>query len=98
MCIRDSWHLADIPTAAAFVRYWTNNGQRRFLARDSLSAFDPTETIHVILPPSNDALRHCRLAGVLFAFGSGLVPQKKPRQLRRGVCSRWRIHGSQTQG
>ena len=29
------WHLADIPAALAFVRYWDNSGQRRILARDS---------------------------------------------------------------
>jgi hypothetical protein len=38
------WHLADNPTAPAFVRYWSNSGQRWILARDGLSAFDPKRT------------------------------------------------------
>src|SRR5450759_5213636 len=37
-------HIADIATAAAFVRYWSNSGQRWILARDGLSAFDPQTT------------------------------------------------------
>jgi hypothetical protein len=38
------WHLADIPAAAANVRFWTNNGQKWILACDGLSANDPTAT------------------------------------------------------
>jgi hypothetical protein len=34
-------HLADKPTAPAFVGYWSNSGQRWILARDGLSANDP---------------------------------------------------------
>jgi hypothetical protein len=30
-----------------FVRYWSNSGQRWILARDGLSAFDPTATLAV---------------------------------------------------
>jgi hypothetical protein len=41
------WHLADIPIAPAFVRYWTNSGQRWILARDDLSALDPKATLAV---------------------------------------------------
>jgi hypothetical protein len=29
------WHLADNPTALAFVRYWSNSGQVRALALTS---------------------------------------------------------------
>jgi hypothetical protein len=39
------WHLADNPTAAAFVRYWSNSGQQSILASDGLSAYDPTATL-----------------------------------------------------
>jgi hypothetical protein len=39
------------------------------LAGDGYDAFDPTETIHVIPPPSNDALRHCWLAGAVAEWG-----------------------------
>jgi hypothetical protein len=38
------WHLADDPTAPAFVRFWSNSGQRWILARDGLSANDPKRT------------------------------------------------------
>jgi hypothetical protein len=38
------WHLADNPAAPAFVRYWSNNGQKWILARDGLSANDPKRT------------------------------------------------------
>jgi hypothetical protein len=41
------WHLADNSAALAFVRYWSNSGQRWVLARDGLSAFDPTATLAV---------------------------------------------------
>jgi len=34
-------HLADNPTAPAFVRYWSKSGQRWIFGRDGLSAFDP---------------------------------------------------------
>src|SRR5450759_2789609 len=34
-------HIADIATAAAFVRYWSNSGQRWILACGGLSAYDP---------------------------------------------------------
>ena len=30
------WHKADNPTAPAFVRYWSNSGQRMTLDRDGL--------------------------------------------------------------
>src|SRR5664279_2160225 len=43
-CIGRDWHLADIPTAPANVRYWSNNGQRWVLACDGLSAYDPCRT------------------------------------------------------
>jgi hypothetical protein len=39
------WHLADISAAPAFVRYWSNSGQSWILARDGLSAFDPSATL-----------------------------------------------------
>jgi|ERR1039458_593350 hypothetical protein len=35
------WHLADIPTAPAFVRYWTNNGQRSARSWEMSAAIDP---------------------------------------------------------
>src|SRR5450759_4237545 len=35
------WRGPDIPAAPAFVRYWSNSGQRWILAGDGLSAFDP---------------------------------------------------------
>jgi len=38
--------MADIPTPAAFVRYWGNNGQKWILACDGLSAYDPKRTYH----------------------------------------------------
>jgi hypothetical protein len=41
------WHLADNPAAPAFVRYWSNSRQRWILARDGLSANDPTATLAV---------------------------------------------------
>ncbi|HET7381894.1 MAG TPA: hypothetical protein VFJ59_04845, partial [Pseudolabrys sp.] len=37
--------LADNSAAPAFVRYWSNSGQSRILARDGLSAFDPKRTL-----------------------------------------------------
>jgi hypothetical protein len=43
------WHLADISVAAAFVRYWSNSGQRSILAGDGLSAF--VESPGGISPP-----------------------------------------------
>ena len=36
---------ADNPTAAAFVRYWSNSGQSQILARRGLSAYDPKRDI-----------------------------------------------------
>ena len=39
------WHLADNPTAPAFVRYWSNSGQRAEL---SMSANNPKQTLGVI--------------------------------------------------
>jgi hypothetical protein len=36
-----------MPTARANVRFWSNNGQRWILARDGLSAYDPTATLAV---------------------------------------------------
>jgi len=39
-----SWHLADKPTAPAFVRFWTIADKGRFLARGGLSAYDPKQT------------------------------------------------------
>src|ERR1035437_9069718 len=45
---RLSWlHKADIPIGPAFVRFWSNSGQRWILARAGLSAFDPTRTRRV---------------------------------------------------
>jgi hypothetical protein len=41
MCDVAYWHKADNPTAPAFVRYWSNSGQRSILTGDGLSAFDP---------------------------------------------------------
>jgi hypothetical protein len=41
------WHIADNPAATAFVRYWTNNGQRLALGRDGSVANDPTATLAV---------------------------------------------------
>jgi hypothetical protein len=38
------WHLADIPAAPAFVRYWTNNGQRATLGLNGSAANDPKQT------------------------------------------------------
>jgi hypothetical protein len=38
------WHLTDIPTAPALIRYWNNSGQRSILARNGLSANDPKRT------------------------------------------------------
>ena len=38
------WHIADNPTAPAFVRFWTIADKGRFLARGGLSAFDPKRT------------------------------------------------------
>jgi len=35
------WHFADKPTAPGFVAYWTNNGQRRILARVGYDVNDP---------------------------------------------------------
>src|SRR5665811_2045033 len=43
---------------APFCSLTAHSGHCWILARDGLSVNDPTETIHVIPPPSNDALRH----------------------------------------
>ena len=39
------WHLADKPTAAEFVAYRTNNGQRAALALNKYAANDPKATL-----------------------------------------------------
>jgi hypothetical protein len=41
------WHIADNPTAPALVRFWDQSGQRWILARDGVSATDPTVTLAV---------------------------------------------------
>jgi hypothetical protein len=38
------WHLADVPTAPAFVRFWSNGGQWLALALDGSAAIDPKRT------------------------------------------------------
>jgi hypothetical protein len=38
------WHLADNPTAPAFVRYWSNGGHCRILERDGSVANGPERT------------------------------------------------------
>jgi hypothetical protein len=43
------WHLVDKPTAPAFVRYWTNNGQRATLGLDGSVANDPKQTCAILL-------------------------------------------------
>ena len=35
------WHIADKPTASAFVAYWTNNGQGTTLGLNKYAANDP---------------------------------------------------------
>jgi hypothetical protein len=40
-------NAAGRPDAAPDVRYWSNSGQTWFLARDGLSANDPTATLAV---------------------------------------------------
>src|ERR1039457_2332507 len=39
-----TWHLADNSVVPAFVRYWSNSGQKSIWAHDGLSAFDPQRT------------------------------------------------------
>jgi hypothetical protein len=41
------WHIADNPTAPAFVAYWTNNGQKAALEIDLSAAIDPKRTLGV---------------------------------------------------
>jgi hypothetical protein len=41
------WHRADMPTAPAFVRYWSNSGYWPELALNALVANDPTATLAV---------------------------------------------------
>jgi hypothetical protein len=41
------WHLADKPTAPAFVRYRSNSGQTANFSPDGLSANDPSATVAV---------------------------------------------------
>ena len=57
------------------------SGQKWILAGDGLSAYDPSATIHVISPSSNDALRHRRLAGAV--AGWGLHPLENAALSRR---------------
>jgi hypothetical protein len=40
-CIGRDWHVADKPTAFAFVAYWTNNGQVTTLGLNKYAANDP---------------------------------------------------------
>jgi hypothetical protein len=54
------WHLADNPVAPAFVRYWGHSGQRRTLARDGLSAFDPKRTFGPRSPKRAPGIDHGR--------------------------------------
>ena len=37
------WHLTDIPTAPAFVRYWSKSGHGWILARSGLVANDAVD-------------------------------------------------------
>jgi hypothetical protein len=39
--LQQNRHLADKPTAFAFVAYWTNNGQRAALGLNGSAAIDP---------------------------------------------------------
>jgi hypothetical protein len=72
------WHLGQVnaagrPYAAPNVRYWGNSGQRRILARDGLSAFDPTATSPV----------HCGNG-----FDAGFSPYQSTR-LNRYNAAAW---------
>src|ERR1019366_8147450 len=40
--LQQNRHKADKPTASAFIRYWTKNGQRAALGRSGLVAIDPS--------------------------------------------------------
>jgi hypothetical protein len=53
------WHLADNPAAPAFVRYWSNSGQKSALARNGSVANDPKRTYRYRrLMSANDPLPH----------------------------------------
>jgi len=41
------WHIADIPTAPEFVRFWSNSGQKAALGLDLSAAIDPKRTLSV---------------------------------------------------
>jgi hypothetical protein len=58
------WHLADNPTAPAFVRYWRNSGQQPILASEGLSAYDPKATFRSVAG-SNDGLQFPDCLGLL---------------------------------
>jgi hypothetical protein len=70
--LQQNRHIADIATAAAFVRYWSNSGQRWILARDGLSAFDPKRTLAV----------HCGNV-----FNAGFSPYRSARLSRYNAVS-----------
>jgi hypothetical protein len=67
------WHLADNPATPAFVRYWSNSEQSLILARDGLSAYDPTATLAV----------HCGNG-----FDAGFSPYQITRLSRYNAVSR----------
>jgi hypothetical protein len=48
-------HPGMIAASQQFVRYWSNSGQSWILARDGLSANDPTATLRVRCGNSFDA-------------------------------------------
>jgi hypothetical protein len=66
------WHIADNPAATAFVRYWTNNGQRLALGHDGSVANDPTATLAV----------HCGNG-----FDTGFSPYQSTRLSRYNAVS-----------
>jgi hypothetical protein len=79
------WHLANNPTAPAFVRYWGHSGQWRTLARDGLSANDPKRTK---APPSRLASRTLlRLISTSRQAGDHTVnPALSAQRRRKRAC------------
>ena len=47
-CTGRFWHLADMPTAPANVRYWSNSGQRSIVAPLLMGAPGQTSTYQTV--------------------------------------------------